>query len=145
MKETDPRETSSSRRDAIGLLAMAATFVPGAMLASSARAATWAGAAVSAPGVPHDLAQLAADHFEPLVGETFTVGNSAVTLKTVRRGRKSGARFRDQFSVVFQAPHDLSIDSAPLPVSHPAVGRHDLLVTRIGNGAPSTALEVCFG
>jgi hypothetical protein len=31
-----------------------------------------------------------------------------------------------------------------LAVAHPAIGRHDLLVTQVLDGADGTALEVCF-
>ena len=101
-------------------------------------------AATTESAAAPNLAMLAAEHFEPLVGETFALGNGAVTLKKVRRGQKSGARFREQFSVVFHAPQQLSIGTEPLLVSHPAVGRLELLVTRIGNRVDCAALEVCF-
>ncbi len=150
MKESD-RPGHISRRDTIRLLPMSATLVAGAVTANSIPGAAWA--AVSAPcseaaqsgqslaDTAQDLAKLAAEHFEPLVGETFTIGDNAVTLRNVRRGPKTGSRFREQFAVVFDAPQQLSIPSAPLPVSHPAIGRHDLLVSQIIDGR---ALEICF-
>ncbi len=147
------RPTTIGRRDAIGL--MAATVVAETVLTNPLQAAAWSaasrpgagtlGAAQGAPGARHDLAKLAADHFEPLVGQTFTVGGNPVTLRNVHRGRTTGAQFRQQFAVVFDAPQDLSIRSETLPVSHPAVGGHDLLVTQVMDGIDRTALEICFG
>ena len=90
-----------------------------------------------------DLATLAAEHFEPLVGETFTIGEYQVTLRDVRR-QKIRSRFREQFSITFKVPRDLPIRSERLPVAHPAIGRHDLLVTQILDAADGTALEICF-
>jgi len=152
MKESD-RPGHISRRDTIRLLPMSATLVAGAgaVTASSIPCAAWAAVSASCETTAHsgrdsadtaqDLAKLAAEHFEPLVGETFTIGDNAVTLRNVRRGPKTGSAFREQFAVVFDAPQQLSIPSGPLLVSHPAIGRHDLLVSQIIDGR---ALEICF-
>jgi hypothetical protein len=132
---------------------MAATVVAETVLANPLHAAAWSGAsqrgtvgaAQGAAGARHDLAKLAADHFEPLIGQTFTVGGNPVTLRNVHRGRTTRAQFRQQFAIVFDAPQNLSIRSETLPVSHPAVGGHDLLVTQVMDGLDRTALEICFG
>lgn len=145
------RSTIIGRRDAIGLIA--ATVVADAVLASPLHAAARSGmvppgAAGATPGsaaTVRDLAKLAADHFEPLVGQTFTIGDNRTTLRSVHRGRNTGTGFRRQFAVVFDAPENLSMRSETLPVSHPAVGGHDLLVTQIIAGSDCTALEICFG
>lgn len=145
--------TVSSRRDA--LLALTAAIVPGTILANPVRAVACAGipshsvdAARAAPELAATAgspAKLAAEHFEPLVGETFTIGGNAVRLRKVSRARKTGSPFREQFSVAFEAPENVSPPLEPWSVSHPAVGRHDLLVTLTGNAAQGAALEVCFG
>jgi len=149
MKESD-RPGHISRRDTIRLLPMSATLVAGAVTASSIPNAAWAAVSASyettahsgqdSPDTAQDLAKLAAEHFEPLVGETFTIGGNEVTL-SVRRGPKTGSRFREQFAVVFDAPQQQSLPSEPLLVSHPAIGRHNLLVSQIIDGR---ALEICF-
>ncbi len=94
---------------------MSATLVAGAgaVTASSIPGAAWAAVSASCETTAHggrdsadtaqDLAKLAAEHFEPLVGETFTIGGNEVTLRGVRRGPKTGSRFRKQFAVVFDA------------------------------------------
>jgi hypothetical protein len=95
--------------------------------------------------VTQDLAKLAAGHFEQLVGESFTVGQYQVTLRQVRRRQhKSGARFREQFALVFKGPQALPIGSEVLPVTHPAIGQHGLLVTQTVGEINGTALEICF-
>jgi hypothetical protein len=95
--------------------------------------------------VTQDLAKLAAGHFEQLVGESFTVGQYQVTLRQVRRRQhKSSARFREQFALVFKGPQALPIGSEVLPVTHPAIGRHGLLVTQTVGEINGTALEICF-
>jgi hypothetical protein len=149
------RATMISRRDATRLLlAATGTLVTGLVLAGSLRGAAAAqramarGAAAAHPekglaNMTPDLAKLTAEHFEPLVGETFTIGEYQVTLRDVRR-QKIRSRFREQFSITFKAPRDLPIRSERLSVTHPAIGRHDLLVTQILDGAEGTALEICF-
>jgi hypothetical protein len=138
-----------SRRDAIRLIA--ATPASGAMLVGSLPIAASAGTSPPSAVARHigpaaadrrakSLAQLAAKHFEPLVGEKFTVGGEEVTLSEVRRGPKSGARYRQQFALTFTAPQTLPMKAGIVPVSHPAIGRHDLHVTTIDG----SALEICF-
>jgi hypothetical protein len=140
-----------SRRDAIRLIA--ATPASGAVLATSlpgmASATTLASAGEAAARLSHrsaavmpgatGLAGLAATHFDPLVGQTFSIGDGRATLTEVRRGPVSGARFRQQFALTFSALQH-PMQSGILPVSHPAVGRHELHVTQIGR----TGLEICF-
>jgi hypothetical protein len=138
-----------SRRDAIGLLAAtpalgADAALTGAFGGSALAGATilGAGAAAACPGASHDLSQLTVEHFEALVGDTFTVGDTTVTLRDVRRGPDS--TFRQQFAMIFDATADASIASEIAPVAHPAIGRHDLFVTELNDGAGRKALEICF-
>ena len=144
-----------SRRDAIRLIAV--TPASGAALAGAyplAAAADIVAPHANAAGVApiaaklkpprgSSLARLAAEHFEPLIGEQFTIGGHEVTLGEVRRGPKSGARFRQQFALTFKAAPHLPVDADIMPLSHPAIGRHEVHVTTIG-GAGGTALEICF-
>jgi hypothetical protein len=97
-----------------------------------------------APGIASDLAKLTAENFERLVGESFAVDQYQVTLRRVRRGPKSGSGFRNQFALVFKLPHAVPIGSEVLPVTHPAIGRHDLLVTQTADAVDGTVLEICF-
>jgi hypothetical protein len=148
------RHATISRRDAIRLLAVTAAVVTGAVVTNSFPGAARAGVPMprgdadrpekGLAEMTQDLAQLAAEHFEPLVGETFTVGQYQVTLRDVRRRHKIGSRFREQFALVFKAPQGLPIRSELLPVAHPAIGRYDLLVTQIIDDIDGTALEICF-
>jgi hypothetical protein len=139
-----------SRREAIRLFAATAAAVTGGVVMNPLCGAARAAASVAAHPekgsvqMTQDLAQLAAEHFEPLVGETFTIGQYQVTLRDVRRRRTTGSRFREQFALVFTAPHDPSIRSELLPVAHPAIGRYDLLVTQIIDDIDGTVLEICF-
>ena len=100
-----------SRRDAIRLIA--ATPASGAVLAASLPGAASAKAIASAAAATgqhslgsaaarQSLADLAAAHFEPLVGQTFSVAGEAATLTEVRRGRASRAPFRQQFALTFR-------------------------------------------
>ncbi len=145
---TEAHKTSAiGRRDALGLIA--ATVVADVALSLPARAAAMsaeaaAGATAASPRAVSDLAKLTAEHFEPLVGQTFMVGENALTLGKVRRGQNSGPRFRQQFGIVFHAPQRLSFHSETLQVSHPAVGRHDLLATQVSNGVDRGKVEICF-
>jgi hypothetical protein len=91
-----------------------------------------------------DLASLAPEHFEPLIGHTFTIGDHQVTLRDVRRRGRTTSRFREQFSLLFSRPHEVPIGSEVLPVSHPALGQCELLVTQVIDEAEGTALEICF-
>lgn len=149
------RPVAINRRAAIQFLATTAALVAGAFVtASSGGTATRAGICVPRDGGTHskkglanmtrDLAELAAEHFEPLVGETFSIGQYQATLRDVRRSRKVSARFREQFALVFEAAPGLPIRSELLFVVHPAIGRHSLLVTQIVDELDGTALEICF-
>jgi hypothetical protein len=152
MTESNLRATVS-RRDAIRIFALTATLVTSTAVTKSFCDKALGRAAVPSAIVAHsekglanmtrDLAKAVAEHFEPLVGETFTVGQHQVTLNKVRHGRKVGSRFREQFALVFNAPPGLSMRSEVLAVAHPAIGQHDLLVTQILDDE-GTALEICF-
>ena len=142
----------TSRRDAVRLLA-AAALSGGAVVTASPVAA---GATTRRRGfdaihlekglvdMAEDLVKLAPEHFEPLIGHTFTIGEHQVTLRNVHRRGRPIARFREQFSLVFSLPHEVPIASELLPVSHPSIGRRDLLVTQVIDDAEGTALEICF-
>jgi FG-GAP-like repeat len=71
-------------------------------------------------------------------------GDYQVTLRDVHRRGRTASRFREQFALVFALPHEVPITSELLSVAHPKMGRHDLLVTQILDGAGGTALEICF-
>ena len=87
---------------------------------------------------------MAPEHFEPLVGETFSVGEHRVTLRAIRLGPATPAQFRQQFAVTFSVPPARSLGLAPVRVAHPAIGGHDLFVTDVNQGA-DRSLEICFG
>ena len=135
-----------SRRDAIRLIA--ATPASGAVLAlpgvasATIPASANGGARVLSHGsaaAVQDLARLSAAHFEPLVGESFTIGGDRAILTEVRRGLASGAPFRQQFALTFSGPRN-SMPADMVTVSHPAIGRHDLHVAPVGGAE----LEICF-
>jgi hypothetical protein len=142
-----------SRRDAIGLFAATPALGADAVLSNALRGTALAGASVLSAGsaqacgyaaAPSELSQLAAGHFEPLVGETFMVGDAAVTLRDVRRGPETQPGFRQQFAMTFEAPPSLSIASDLSSVSHPAIGQYDLFVTELIESGRRKALEICF-
>jgi hypothetical protein len=145
---TEHRTTTTSRREAVQLLAAAA--LSGGAVVSPVVAAIRRPAFDAIPlekglvDMAQDLANLAPEHFEPLIGHTFTIGEHEVTLRDVRRRGRTTSRFREQFSLVFSLPHEVPIRSELLPVSHPAIGRCDLLVTQVMDDAQGTALEICF-
>ena len=147
---TDTNQSGKlNRRDAIVLFAGGPALGVDTALASvfggttaSLLFADGAQACGSSAGIPSALASLAAEHFEPLVGQEFTVGAHRVTLRAVHRGHLTPTR--EQFAVAFSAPQAAPIALEPIGVAHPAIGRHDLLVTEVGEGAGRT-LEICFG
>jgi hypothetical protein len=146
------RSTEASRRDALRIIAAAA--LAGAAVArppSAAAAPATRSLETNAvhiekgrPDMTQDLATLAAEHFEPLVGQSFNIGPYQVMLRNVRRAGRAGSRFREQFALVFSLPHEMPIRSELLPVAHPAIGRYDLLVTQIFDERDGSALEICF-
>jgi len=146
MKESN--RPAINRRNAIGLLAATPVIATPLGAASIAEAcglhADAARLSQDSTGVAPDLANLTAGDFEPLVGKAFMVGDHQLTLKNVRRGPESASRFRRQFAVVFNPPRDVSIGSEQMAVSHPAIGRHHLLVGQVGIGPQGSAVEICF-
>ena len=146
------RSRETSRRDALRLigataLAGAALLRPRSAAAAPATRSREANAVHSEKGQPdmtQDLAKLAPEHFEPLVGQSFDVGPYQVVLRDVRRAGRSGSRFREQFALVFSLPQEVPIRSELLPVAHPAIGKYDLLVTQVIDVNDGSALEICF-
>jgi hypothetical protein len=130
MTNTD-RPNSISRRDTVALFAATAALGAGAMPSGAFGGTT----------VTDDLSQLSADHFEALVGDTFTIGGMTVTLRDVRRSHET--RFRQQFAVTFDAPQSMSIGTEPTRVSHPAIGQHDIFIAEV-NDSDHRLLEICF-
>lgn len=92
----------------------------------------------------NDLAKLSAEHFDALIGERFAIGDQTLTLRSVRRGPETPSRFREQFSLTFDIPNGSAIRSEVLPVAHPAIGAHQLLVTQVMDSVHPTSLEICF-
>jgi uncharacterized protein DUF6916 len=145
------RSSMISRRNAVGLLAATPA---NAVLSNALRGTALAGASILSAGAaqacgfaaaPSELSQLAAEHFEPLVGETFMVGGTTVTLRDVSRGPETTQPgLRQQFAVTFDAPRSLSLASDLSPVSHPAIGQYDLFVTEVIEGADRKALAIYF-
>jgi hypothetical protein len=142
-----------SRRDAIGLFAAAPALGTDAALTNALRGTALAGASILSAGAANacgyaaatnDLAQLAAEHFEPLVGETFMIADTAVTLRDVFRGSEPVSGFRQQFAMTFDAPRSLAVASDLAPVSHPAIGQHDLSVVEVMENADRKALQIYF-
>jgi hypothetical protein len=140
----------TSRRDVVQLLA-AAALSGGAAISTSPADAEIGRRDFDAIhlekgriDMTQDLASLAPEHFEPLIGHTFTIGDHQVTLRDVRRRGRTTSRFREQFSLLFSRPHEVPIGSEVLPVSHPALGQCELLVTQVIDDAEGTALEICF-
>jgi hypothetical protein len=141
--------TITSRREVVQLLA-AAVLSSGAVVSLSPVAAE---VAIGRHAVQlekgridmtQDLANLAPEHFEPLIGHTFTIGEHEVTLRDVHRRERTTSRFREPFSLVFSLPHEVPISSEVLSVSHPTIGQCDLLVTQVIDAAEGSALEICF-
>jgi hypothetical protein len=140
-----------SRRDAIGLIATTPALGADATLTSIFGGTALAGASVlgataaqACAGAPRHLSQLNAEHFEALVGETFTVGDAVATLRDVRRGPQTLPGFRQQFAMIFEAPQNLSLASDIASVAHPAIGRYDLFVTAASDGAERKTVAICF-
>lgn len=145
---TDTNRGKLSRRDAVALLAGGPALGVDTALASvfggTAAGTSLLFATSASACTPSPLAQLAPEHFEPLVGEMFSVGEHRVTLRAVRRGPATPAQFREQFAVTFSTPQVPSIGGEPVRVAHPAIGGHDLFVAAVSQGA-DRSLEICFG
>jgi len=91
-----------------------------------------------------DLKDLDIQHFEPLVGSIFRIGTFEATLKKVTRGPETPRRFRTQFSLIFSCPEDFPQRWIVAPVSHPEIGSHDLLATRIVGWDEEFEVEITF-
>jgi hypothetical protein len=145
---TDTNNSSAiARRDALGLIAgavIADVALSAALPAAALSAGIAGGATATSTAAMPELARMTAENFEPLIGQTFMVGANALTLRKVRRGHDSGPQFRQQFGIVFDAPQRLPFHSETMAVSHPILGRHDLLTTQVSNGVDRGAVEICF-
>lgn len=90
------------------------------------------------------MKELEVDHFEPLVGEAFRIGEFDITLKKVIRGPETPPRFRSQFSLIFNCPEDFPERWIIAPVSHPRIGSHDMMATRIVGWDEAFEVEITF-
>jgi hypothetical protein len=144
MSDTN-RSSVISRRDAVGFLAATplSNALRGTALAGASILSAGAASACGYAEAPSKLSQLAAEHFEPLIGETFTVDGTAVTLRDVRRGLQTPG-FRQQFAMTFDAPSSFSLVSDLSPVSHPAIGQYDLFVTAAIGGTDRKTVAIYF-
>jgi hypothetical protein len=153
MSETN-RSSVISRRNAVGFLAATPALGANAVLSNALRGTALAGASILSAeaaqacgfaAAPRELSQLAPEHVEPLVGETFMVGGTPVTLRDVSRGPETTQPGRRrQFAMTFDAPRGLSLASDLAPVSHPAIGQYDLFVTEVTESADRKALAIYF-
>jgi hypothetical protein len=146
MSDTN-RSSVISRRDAVGFLAATplSNALRGTALAGASILSAGAASACGFAAAPSELSQLAVEHFEALVGETFSVAGTTVTLRDVSRGPETTQPgLRQQFAITFDAPRDLSLASALSPVSHPAIGQYDLFVTEVIESADRRALAIYF-
>ncbi len=90
------------------------------------------------------LSDLTKEDFFVLIGEDFDIGSYAMKLIEVREGSETPPRFRTPFSLSFETPENCSIVSEVLPIKHPKLGQHDLLVTQVAGWETQTLIEVCF-
>ncbi len=93
------------------------------------------------------LADLRADHFAPLVGQTFTLeveeGAFPAPLLEVRTGA-AGAHpgsTRAPFAILFRIPAGTPLRQGMYALVHPALGRHELFFTPVA----ADLLEAVFG
>ena len=91
-----------------------------------------------------ELKDLDVEHFEPLVGETFRVGDYDIQLKEIAHGPETPPRFRQQFSLLFRYPEGFPQDSAVVSVSHPSIGTHDMFVNKVLGWEDEFDLEIVF-
>src|SRR5215217_9036293 len=93
------------------------------------------------------VAALTAADFEPLSGETFTVatgrGNLGLTLKEVRR---LGTALREggAFSLDYRSPPGPFLPQATYPITHPALGTHELFIVPLGPKDGENRYEIIF-
>jgi hypothetical protein len=148
------RQSWINRREASRILIASAAFTAAAGILGPLRKRALAAAVIpcgsecrSEKGIlnmTQDLAKLSAEHFEQLIGKTFTIGEYLLKLRDVQRRPNTASHFRQQFSLTFEIPRDLPIRSDVMAVQHPAIGEHHLLVTQVIDNIDETALEICF-
>jgi hypothetical protein len=98
------------------------------------------------------LATISADHFRPLIGQTFqlelTPGKPvAATLAEVDekpQHRRSDAT-RAPFSVLLRVPADAPLAQGTYPISHAQLGRFELFMTPLRPDSQGPRYEIVFG
>ncbi len=119
----------------------------------------WPGRALAAPtrrrsllgGAP-DLASLVVADFEALEGATLRVQpaeGDAIQLRLIEvrelPARGPRPRGRVPFSILLEGPSDAPLAQDLYPISHPALGKHDLLVVPVVTRRSRPVYEVIFG
>jgi hypothetical protein len=93
------------------------------------------------------VAELRADHFRPLLQQTFTLElapETRVTLRLVEvaEGRAGGKR--TPFSLLFQAPAGTPLQQGIFALSHDTLGRFELFMVPMLASEEGPRLEIGF-
>ena len=99
-----------------------------------------------------ELDELTPTHFEPLVGERFTVtgagdagAGEAVALELVAVERLPPHSLRaEPFSVSFRGPRTAPLPQQILPLEHPALGRFELFLVPVAGDATTLTYQAIF-
>ena len=92
------------------------------------------------------MADLTKAHFEPHVGETFTIqldDGARLSAKLVSAEGKTQGGI-ESFSLLFEAPRRPELPQGIRPVSHPDVGTHDIFLVPVGADDASVSYEAVF-
>lgn len=86
------------------------------------------------------------DHadFKDRVGETFSVGGVDLKLAEVHAGEAASPKFRTPLSLLLTAEADAGLEDGVHEISHPDLGAHQLLVSRVVD-PDRTAYEIVLG
>lgn len=91
-----------------------------------------------------NLSELNAEILQELVGQQFKIGSTRLELLSIDQRFENQKNFRNSFSLFFDAPKDLVQFSKVIPVSHPKIGTHELLVSQVFDADRGSVLEICF-
>ena len=91
-----------------------------------------------------DMARWDREDFEGLVGTPFDIDGRMLVLEEIRRGPETPEEFREQFALVFESGKVEGLESAIMPVRHPALGETELFVSIVGYMNADDTAEIYF-
>ena len=91
------------------------------------------------------LDPLTHDHFEPLIGQAYLIGETVLTLHDAKLlGHRRTEALRDPFSLLVCGPQGLRLPQGIYHMKNESLGELEMFITQVGDGAKGSEFEAIF-